>query len=69
MCPMFAREKSNATNTTDQDEPTPFRANDIDLIDLTKNLEDRVEFDRRENAFYLLRTKESNLLELSEMLG
>ena len=31
-------------------------------MDVADNLEDHVELVRRENAFYLLRTKESNLL-------
>ena len=62
MCPIHAREKSNTTNMVDQDQPTTCRSNDLPMDLTAENSEDRAEFDRRENAFYLLRTKESNLL-------
>ena len=58
MCPLLARENSNTTTLVDQDEPTTWRSNDL----TAENSDNRAEFDRRENAFYLLRTKESNLL-------
>ena len=58
MCPMLARENSNTTTLVDQDEPTTWRSNDL----TAENSDNRAEFDRRQNAFYLLTTKESNLL-------
>ena len=66
MCPIHAREKSNTTNMVDQDQPTTCRSNDLPMDLTAENSEDRAEFDRRENAFYLLRTKESNRNDIVE---
>lgn len=55
--------KKNANDTImSEDQTNIFHTSGDEEMDVADNLEDRVELDRRENAFYLLRTKESNLL-------
>lgn len=44
-----------------EDQINLFHASRDEGMDVGDNLEDRVELDRRENAFYLQRTKENNL--------
>ena len=58
---MLANKNANDTMIS-EDQINIFHANGDEEMDIADNLEDRVEFDRRENAFFLLRTKESNLL-------
>ena len=58
---MLAKKNANDANMS-EDQTNICHAYGDEDMDVVDNLEDRVEFDRRENAFYLLRTKESNLL-------